>query len=824
MAYCLLRLFYKQVIRLPPCSGFYLSQGLIQLLFHSGRMIHFLKSTFRIFRRNPGHTFINLVGLSIGLASGILILLYVFNEVSYDRFHQKGNEIYRVNMVFINQDGAFYSHTIPAAVGPSLHQNFPDIQSVTRATYPREGYFMKSGALFTIKDIVFADSTFFDNFSFRLLQGNPKYVLNGPGKIVLTQTAAINLFGDSTALGKVLRDNQGTQFVVSGIVEDPPQNSTIIFGALLSFSSLYQDNTLHFDWNGSNQFINYVRTSKDFNLVHYQQLLDPFLDENINNNVKNHGVRFELRFEPLFDIHLHPMSPDEGSGALGNIRIFSAIALLIILIASFNFTSLATAKAIRRSREIGIRKVSGASRGALIRQFIGEALLMSFLSLGLALVFIELVQPWYNAVSGISMSLYSSHSLWLVVLVILMVVATGLLAGAYPAFYLSSFNPVKVLKGGSLSVKTKNLIPKILVVLQFAISAGLISCSLVIFSQLRFIRNFDPGFRTNSILTLYLSAGESSSKTEYLGQELLNIPGIKSWTAVSDPPGVWVSSNGYLLEGYKDVVLVHMIETDTNFLNTLGLSLVSGRNFVAGSSNDSSAYMVNETFTRQFAMPNPIGCAVFRSGKHPIIAVVKDFNFSSLHEPVKPLLISMKAEMGHNYLLLDIDPQLFGPINQKVEVAWKKLFPEQPYLSMPLSAMTAEHYQEEQRFGKLFSGFTLLAIVVACLGLFGVSAVILQQRRRNLGIRKILGASPKSLLIKESFNYLKLVLLANLLAVFPVWLIMKEWMANYSYSSGISPFIFFATLIFTLLIAWFTVLWQSRQAAKINLVEVINYE
>lgn len=787
-------------------------------------MIHFLKSTFRVFRRNAGYTFINLVGLSIGLASGILILLYVFNEVGYDRFHQNGDEIYRVNMIFINQDGSLYTHIIPAAVGPSLHQSFPDIQSVTRVTHPREGYFMKSDELFTIKDIIYADSTFFDNFSFSLLQGNPKYVLNGPGKIVLTKTAALNLFGDSVAVGQVLTDNQGIQFVVSGIVADPPQNSTIAFGAVLSFASLYQDKSLYFDWNGSNQFINYIRTSSDFNQPHYQHLLDPFLDENINNLIKNRGVRFELRFEPMFDIHLHPMSPNDGSGAMGKIRIFSAIALLIILIASFNFTSLATAKALRRSREIGIRKVSGASRGTLIAQFIGEALLMSFMALGLALVIIELVQPWYNSVTGITLSLYSNNSLWLVLLVILMVVVTGLLAGAYPAFYLSSFNPVKVLKGGSLSVKTKNLIPKILVVVQFAISAGLISCSLVIFNQLRFIRNFDPGFQINNILTLNLTSEASSSKTEYLGQKLLSIPGVKSWTAVSDPPGVWVSTNGYLPEGYKDVVLIKMIEADTSFLNTLGLSLVSGRNFVSGSSYDSSAYLVNETFTRQFAMPNPIGRTVSRGEKHPIIGVVRDFNYSSLHEPVKPLLISMKAEMGHNYLLLNIDPQLFGPINKQVEVAWKQLFPEQPYISMPLNVMAAENYRNEQDFGKLFTGFTLLAIVVACLGLFGVSAVILQQRRRNLGIRKILGASVQSLMIKESIHYLKLVLLANLIAAIPVWLLMNEWMANYSFSSGISPLIFLITLTFTLLIAWFTVLWQSRQAARIDLVQVINYE
>ncbi|MDY0344448.1 MAG: ABC transporter permease [Lentimicrobium sp.] len=787
-------------------------------------MFHFLKSTFRIFRRNATHTLINLIGLSIGLASGVLILLYVFNETSFDRFHEKYKDIYRVNMIFINQDGSLYTHTIPAAVGPSLNESFSDIQSVTRLTHPREGYFIKDDKLFTVRNIVYADSTFFDNFSFRLIQGDSARVLNGPGKIVLTETASANLFGKDEAMGKILRDNKGTQFVITGIVADPPQNSTIGFGALLSFSSLYQDKSIYFDWNGSNQFINYVRTEKDFNQASYQQLLEPFLDEKINKFVKNNGVRFELRFEPLSDIHLHPISSDDDSGALGNIKIFSAIALLIILIASFNFTSLATAKALRRSREIGIRKVSGASRGALIRQFMGEALLMSFMAMGVALIIIELAQPWYNTVSGLSLNIYSSQSFMLILSVLIMVIITGILAGAYPAFYLSSFNPVKVLRGGALSVKTRNLIPKILVVTQFTISAGLISCSLIIFNQLRYIRDFDPGFHTKNILVLYLSAEESASRKEILGSELLSIPGVKSWTAVSDPPGVWVSTNGYLPEGYKDVVLLNIIDTDTTFLQTMGLSLVSGRNFVAGSAYDSTAYLVNEAFTRQFGMPDPIGKVVYRSGKHPIIGVVKDFHFSSLHEPIKPLLISMNPESRFNYILLQVDPRLYGNINQQAEARWKKLFPEQPYLSLSLNTMIADHYATEQHFARLFSGFTLLAIVVACLGLFGLSAVILQQRRRNLGIRKILGASPKALILKESLRYLKLVFLANILAAIPIWLIMSQWMANFSYSVGINPFIFLVTLAFTLLIAWLTVLWQSRQAARISLVQVINYE
>ncbi len=787
-------------------------------------MIHFLKSTFRIFRRNAGYTLINIAGLSIGLSAGILILLYVFNELSYDRFHENGPDIYRVNMVFVNPDGDFPSYTIPAAVGPSLAEAFPAIKSVTRITQASDGYFLSNDKLFEIKDICYADSTFFDNFSFSLIQGDPASALNGLYKIVLTESVANAIFGNEPPIGKVLRYNGSDQYVVTGIAEDPPPNSSIRFKALLSFSSLYHDKSLSMGWNGGNQYITFLHVQKDFNPDDFSDQLKPFLEEKINRDIRNSGGQYEIALEPLSDINLHPYYNDGTGGNLGNIRIFSAIALLIIIIACFNFTSLSTAKAMRRSRETGIRKVSGASRAMLIRQFLGEAILMSFVSLAFALLIIELVQPWYNAVTGLSLSISNSGSFSLVVTVFLLVFFTGILAGAYPAFYLASFNPVKVLKGGSGSIKARNLIPKILVIIQFAISAVLINCALIIFAQLDYIRNFDPGFRSSDILAVYLSGDESAENHQLLGNELLSLPGLKSWTAVSEPPGVGLTSNGYLPEGYKDVVLINVIDTDSGFISTLDLKLMAGRNFVAGSVADSQSVMVNETYAKRFGFVDPAGHFVVRDGKHPIIGVVKDFNFSSLHSSVEPLILTMKPWDKYSYLLLHIDTRQAGVIKQQIESRWHTLYPDQPYVSASLSTLIAENYSDEQRFANLFSGFTLLAMVVACLGLFGLSAIMLQQRRKELGIRRILGASSWSLLVRETLGFTFLVLTANVIAALPVWFIMNKWLANFSYTISISLTTFLFTAFFTILIAWLTILWQSWQTARLNPAEVIRYE
>jgi len=787
-------------------------------------MIHFLRNTLKIYRRNAGYTIINLVGLSIGLAAGILILLYIFNELSYDRFHRNGHDLYRVNMVFVNQDGVFPSYTIPAAVGPSLGENFSGIQSVTRLTQPNDAYFVYKSRLFEISDVCYADSGFFNDFSFRLILGNPLKVLREANQVVLTKSTAEAIFGEESPLGKVLAYNNAEQFVVTGIAADPPANSSIRFKALLSFTTLYQDKTLHLGWNGGNQYITYLRTIPGFDFRTIEPGLESFLEDKINREISGSGGKYNLRFEPMFDIYLHPYYDDGSGGSIGNIRIFSAIALLIIIIACFNFTSLSTARAIRRSRETGIRKVAGASRGRLIRQFLGEALVLSFISLLLALFIIELVQPWYNAVTGLSLSLYSSSNLWFAATIFLLMITTGILAGAYPAFYLASFNPVSVLKGGSGSVKVASLIPGIAVIIQFAISAGLINGLLVISAQLNYVRDYNPGFNSAEVLALNLPGGVVSRKHAFVGSELLRIPGIKSWAAVSEPPGTGVTSNGYFPEGYRDAVLINVIDTDSGFIETLGIKLLSGRNFKSGSAIDSQAFLVNETYARRFKIAANSNSYVSRDGKHPIIGVVSDFNFNSLHTPVEPLILTMQPWKTYDYLLLRIGKGRSADLLPVIEKQWHKMFPEEPFICTPLDLLIAGNYTKEKNFARLYSGFTMAALIVACLGLFGLSAIILQQRRRELGIRRILGASPWLLTLKVTAGFTKLVLFANLIAAVPVWFIMKDWLAGFSYPVNLSLLTFLYTAIVTLLLAWLTILWQSLRTARLNPVEVIKYE
>ncbi len=787
-------------------------------------MTHFLKNTYRIFRRNAGNTFINLTGLSIGLAAAILIMLFVFNELSFDRFHKNGHEIYRVNMVFENQDGTFPSYTIPAAVGPSLVSGFPEIKSLTRLTQPQNGFFTYNDKLFEVNEISYADSSIFNNFSFQLLAGDQKKALSDIYQVVLSKSIALAIFGNENPVGKILKFNNKDNFVVSGIVADPPSNSSIRFGALLSFSTLYQDKSLFMDWNGGNQYITYIRMTKGSSINSLESRLTPFLEENINHQIRESGGQYDLRFEPLYDLYLHPLFDDGSGGSISNIRIFSAIALLILIIACFNFTSLSTAKAIRRSRETGIRKVSGASRGMLVRQFLGEALVMSFAALMLALLLIELVQPWYNAVTGIPLSLYSAGNAGFILAVFLLVVLTGIAAGAYPAFFLASFNPVSVLKGGSGPVKAAGYIPKILVVLQFAISAGLINCLMVMFNQLNYVRNFDPGFRTGDVLALYLPSEASSKKHSIIGNELLSLPGVKSWTAVSEPPGAGSTSNGYFPEGYQDAVLINVLDVDSGFIKTMGLKLLSGRNFTSGSVADSQAFLVNETYARRFGVSVNTSHYIRREGKHPVIGIVKDFHFSSLHSPVEPLILTMNPWEGYTYILIQIDKSQTGSIRQLIEKRWQSLFPDEPFICTPLDIVIADNYTSEKSFARLFTGFTILALVIACLGLFGLSAVILQQRRRELGIRRILGADPWQLTIKVTSGFTLLVLIGNLIAAVPVWFLMKGWLSGFSYTVPLSVITLAETALFTIILAWLTILWQSLRTSRLNPVEVIRYE
>jgi putative ABC transport system permease protein len=787
-------------------------------------LLHFLKNTIRVFSRNGVYTVINLIGLSVGLAAGILILMFVLHELSYDRFHEKGRNIFVVSMIHHTKDYSDYDFTIPAAIGPSLHENFPEIQSFTRIRFPHNGFLVYGDKVSQFEKITWVDSTFFSNFSFRMIRGNPQTALASLYSVVLTEKSAAIVFGDEDPMGKVLRLNNGDQYVVTGIVENPPTNSVIEFDVLLSFSSLYEDRNLHMGWDGGNQFGNFLVFAPDTDWEAFDNKLQPFLYEKINKRYEQFGVQVNLGFEPLRKFYLRHGRLESGISTYAAVIIFSAIALMVLLIACFNFTNLSTARAMSRAKETGIRKVAGATRLQLIRQFLAEALLMSFLAFGLALIVIELVQPWYNALIGIELSFYGNPFVWFLPSLFFLVFITGIVAGTYPAFILSSFEPVRVLKGGMNSGRSKAILSRSLVVFQFMISVTLINITWTIYKQLSHIRTHDVGMHTENVIGISLTDQSAVDACEVLMHEIQGIPGVISCGASSAIPGAGLTSNGYRPEGYEEPVMINVIDIDAGFLETMGIEIVKGRSFIHGSAADQTAYLVNEAFVKQFNYPDPIGIRIRRDGSRPVIGVVRDFNFSTLHEPVKPLILTNEPWQGFSYLLVRTHAYNRDQVLGLIETRWRQLLPGSPFVSIFVDDYLDSAYSTEKRFGEIFTWFTMLGFLVACLGLFGLSSYAVQQRRKEIGLRKLMGASTGTLvrLVTSSFTWL--VLLANILALIPGILVLRLYLSFYSYAITPGPEMFMITAAGSLLLAWVTVAWQSYKAATTNPADVIRYE
>jgi putative ABC transport system permease protein len=787
-------------------------------------IIHFLKNTLRVFSRNGIYTIINLLGLCIGLTAGILILMFVVHELSYDRFHNNAGNTVIVNKIYYSKDHTSGGFTIPAAIGPSLYESFPEVESFIRIRQPGEGYFFYNGNISQSERITWVDSTFFSNFSFRLLRGNPKTALSSLYSVVLTEKMAGIIFGDEDPMGKVLRLNNEVPYTVTGIVENPPTNTIIKFDALLSFMTLYEDKNLYMEWDGGNQYLNFLVFSPTIDRQEFHKKLQPFLFEKINERYEAYGVWVDLEFEPLQGFYLSHGRLESGISALVAVYIFSSIALLVLLIACFNFTNLSTARAMGRAKETGIRKVAGATRSQLIRQFLAEALLMSLLAFGLALIIIELVNPWYNALIGIELSFYSSQFAWFLPSLFLLVFLTGIFAGAYPAFFLSSFQPVKVLKGGVSSGRGKATFSKALVVLQFMISVALINITWTIYRQLSYMQQHDVGMHTEEVMGIYLPGQAARNAHEVLQNEIRSIAGVISCGAASEIPGRGLTSNGYRPEGYEEPVMINVIDIDADFLETMGIEVVEGRNFIRGAASDQTAYLVNETFVKQFNYPDPIGVRVKRDGDRPIIGVVKDFNFSTLHEPVKPLILTNEPWLGFTYLLVRINPANREHVAKQLETLWREMLPGEPFISRFADEYLKSAYATEKRFGEIFTWFTVLGLFVACLGLFGLSSYAVQQRKKEIGIRKLLGASRGTLVKMITGSFTWLVLLANLLALLPGILTLRIFLGYYSYAITPGYWMFAITALVSFFLAWITVAWQSLRAAGTNPAEVIKYE
>jgi putative ABC transport system permease protein len=768
----------------------------------------------------------------------MLILLYIVNELSYDKFNTNANDIYRVTRSFNTADGVETLHlgAVAPPFGPLLKNEFSDIKKVTRILTSGGVVIRYKDKLLNEKGAYFADENFFDFFSVKTIKGDPHTALNDPFCMMMTQEMARKYFGDEDPINKVVRLSNQFNFKVTGIYEPFPANAQLHPQLLMSFNTLkdsatYGEKQLQTNW-GNNAFFTYLLMPKGYNMDRIASLFPTFLNKYVN---PQESKASKLYIQKFLDIHLHSHLDDEieQNGDIKRVYIFSAIALFILLIACINYMNLSTARSTLRAREIGIRKVIGAQQKEIITQFLSESVLITCFSLILALALTWLLIPFINQFSDLNLAFNSLYQPQILVPVLLLPFVVGLISGIYPAIFMASFKPVKVLKGilkvGSGSISFR----KVLVVLQFSISIILIVATTIVFQQLRYIQQKSLGFDKNHVITM--TNPFSNSQFEAFRNEVTKNAGVKELSRSSripsgrllDDQGVSVFEGGASQPVKADLKYVN---TDYGFIPTYGMKMAAGRNFSRDFGTDSNNYVINAAAVKVLGWKTPenaIGKDLAYGGvKGKVIGVVNDFHFESLHQNIIPLLLRMPSFANENYSRLSIEIKgnnISSAINTLQE-AWRKSEPEIPFEYTFLDEKFQKLYNSEQQQGNLFTIFSFIAIFIACLGLFGLSAFTITQRVKEIGVRKVLGASVPQIVTELSKDFLKLVLIASIIALPIAWYSMSKWLLDFAFRISIQWWVFVMAGVIAVVIAFATISFQAIKAATANPVKSLRSE
>ena len=807
---------------------------------------NFLKVALRNLWKNKAFSAINIAGLSVGLAVCLLIILYVKDELSYDKYNAQSENIYRVDADISFNGTQFISAVSPAPLVPTLKKDYPQIVQYTRLRNFGDILVKKDNQNIQNHNAVFADSTFFQVFSIPMIAGNRLTALNEPNSIVIDETTAKKYFNSIDVVGKTLYVDNSVNCKITGVIKDFPKQSHFHFSFIRPMRDTYHDDQA--DWL-SNNYASFVLVRPGVTKASLQNDVDAVinkylvkqLEQFLNmtaNDLKNSGNHFIYPVMPLTDIHLHSNKSYEFevNGNITYVYIFSIIAIFILLIACVNFMNLSTARSANRAKEVGIRKVAGSSRADLITQFLTESVLTSFFSLLLAIGIAALLLPLFNQLAGKQMSVWTLFSTWLLPVLIALIILVGCIAGSYPAFYLSSFQPVHVLKGSIAKGFKSSWLRSGLVVFQFFISISLIIGTIVIYNQLAYIRSREIGYNRDQVLVIN-NTDALDKKIKSFRQDMLNISGVQSATiAGSLPTETSYNQNGWFKDASLDAKQVNIMTdfyVDQNYIPTLGMQMTAGRNFSKEFLTDSSAVIINETAAKLLGFKNPLNETLYRpsgyesNGKFSskpfhIIGVVKDFNFSSMHDKVGPLVIELSENWGR--IAMRINSKNIPALISEVEKKWKSMDPGQPFSYTFLDADFNKIYTADQRTGKLFITFAIFAIFIACLGLFGLVTYAAEQRIKEIGIRKVLGASVGEIVTMVSKDFIKLVLIASVIA-FPVaWWMMNKWLQSFAYRINISWWVFALAGLLTIAIAMITVSFQAIKAAMANPVKSLRTE
>ena len=773
---------------------------------------NYFKVAFRNLKKHAFYSFINIIGLAVGMACCILICLWVQDELSFDRFHENSDRLYRlVN----HRDGAWTSSTA-FSLGRVLKNDFPEIEMNSR--FSTRNHLVRFEDRIFYQDVAFVDENFLSMFTFPLTKGDPETALSALSSMVITEHAARTFFGEEDAVGKILTFNNEHNLTISGVVQDVPSSSTMQFDILVPFCALpHGERVDQTWWLGCSSYV-LLKEGVD---------LDDFRSK-IAGTEKKYDKRTGEKevvndVQPINQMHLHGLND---TGPILYVYIFSFIAIIVLGIACINFINLTTARASNRAREVGMRKVVGAGRSAIVRQFFGESVFLSILSFILAIIFVVIALSYFNQLSGKTLSLDPTQIAGIILGILLIAAVAGIVSGSYPALLLSSFKPIQVLRETAASGAKSPLLRRILVIFQFSVAIILIVSSVMMQRQMHFIRNRDLGFTRENIIRLPMN-DEIRENYDPFKNALLRKPSIMHVTAASNTPTRTGNINPFYWEGRgpDQYETLNFATVDYDYFKTFDMEIMQGRAFSRDFSTDEQQYIINETALRHTKLEDPIDKMFSmwdREGR--VIGVVKDFHNQSLHSPIIPVVFLYLPGWWKNWTFVRLSPVDMQSTLRSVESLWNEHAGGYPFAYEFLDDVFEEQYRSDERTGRIFRDFTILAIFISCLGLFGLAAFMAEQRTKEIGIRKVLGASISNIILLISRELLFLLMIANAIGWPIAYYSMSKLMGNYAYRTNLALWVFVAAGIAALVISILTVSAQAVRAARSNPVDALKYE
>lgn len=776
---------------------------------------NYLKVALRNFIKHKIYSSINVLGLAMGMACCIFILLWIQDELGYDRFHKNADNLYRVIVKFPNNPVETTSETSPWAIGPLLKRTYPEVIKATRLV--NRTYLTKYKNNHYYEKCLLVDADFLEMFTFPFIKGNPQKAFPDRNSVVISERLAKKFFKNDDPIGKMLKINNWLNLAVTGVIKNVPANSHLQFDFLAPVQILGEE-TIN-SW----AFANY-------SYILLQKNAPPDdLRKKIANTIMEHDDRTTIKtvvdLQPFTRIHLYLLNEQEVSPIV-YIYIFFCIALIVLFIACINFTNLSTARFSFRTKEVGLRKVLGAIRPHLIKQFLIESMLMSSIAMIFAIVLVLLLLPEFNSLASKQLSLDFSSNIWHLLTLILIVMITGIIAGSYTALFLSSFQPINVIKGTGTPGSMQYILRKFLVISQFASAGVLIICTAIIYSQINYFHNKELGFDKDNIVSIPMN-GQLHQKYDTIKHELLQNQNILNVTSSTSMPFYLMNYNPVHWEGKspgRDIGF-NFASVDYDYFETFKMKMVKGRSFSREFPTDKQNYIVNENAVKFMEMKDPIGKQFsIWEDKGKIIGVVKDFHLFSLHRKIEPAVFTLSPNWKHLHMFIKIKTHDITSTLGYLGNLIPKFTPDFPYEYHFVDDTYSNEYGREKQIGNMFKYFTFLAIFISCMGLYGLTSYMAEQKTREIGIRKVFGASVSTIVLSLSKKFVKWILIANIISWPVAYLVMNKWLQGFAYHTKIYIWIFFISTLISLIITVLTVSYQSFKAAKVNPVDSLRYE